>query len=92
MPPEFRLLEGFGLGIAFCVGCSGLSLAVRSSRRRMEGFSQLFLGTSLFALALAYELQSLAIIVVSILLFTASWWAWLRARQAGADGQAASPG
>jgi len=91
MPPEFRLLEGFGLGIAFCVGWRGLSLAIRSSRSRMEGFNELFLGTSFFALALAYELQSLAITTVSILLFAASWWAWLRARQAGADGPAAPP-
>jgi hypothetical protein len=91
MPPEFRLLEGFGLGIAFCVAWRGLSLALRSSRR-MEGLNGLFLATFFFALALAYEMRSLAIFAVSTLLLAGSWWALLRTRRDGADGQAASPG
>jgi hypothetical protein len=86
MPSDLRFLEGFVLGISFCLASRGLWLVVNSRVRRMEGFSEFFFGAAPFALALAIELRSIAVYALSALLIAGSWWSlWQARRQPSPD-------
>lgn len=82
MPPDLRLLEGFVLGVSFCLASRGLLLVVQSRARPMEGFTELFFGSFVFAVVLSIELRSLPIYAISTLLLAGFWWSlWQTRRQ-----------
>jgi hypothetical protein len=81
MPPDLRLFAGIVLGISFCLASRGFLLVVQSRARRVEGFTELFFGSFVFAVVLDTELRSLPIYAISTLLLAGLWWSLWQTRR-----------